>query len=99
MATSGGADYKWTKDSTLVVVEFVDKEAIGIVNEGYKEPHGQEKVGIINLKCSGKLCVNKDDPLCKGEFVVKPKDKSGKNPHIIIIPRVLYNYTMNSLSY
>ena len=90
MATSSDHMYtKCTKDSKLVVVEFVDEKAIGpgdigIRNEGYIEPHGQERVGIINLKCSGKLCVNKDDPLCKGEFVVKPKDKSGKN-HIIII--------------
>ena len=95
MATSSDYMYtKCTKDSTLVRVvvefarEFVDEEArgrgdIGIVNEGYIEPHDQEKVGIINLKCSGKLCVNKDDPLYKGEFVVKPKDKSGKY-HIII---------------
>ena len=78
------SDYKWTRDSKFVSVEFVDEEAIrGIINETYTEVHSGEEVGIINLKCSAKLCVDKDDPLCKGEFVVNAKDKSSKN-HIII---------------
>ena len=75
------SNYKWTRDSTLARVEFVDEtpRSIGIVNEGFIEPHGREEVGIINLKCSGKLCVDKDDPLCKGEFITNPKDESGEN--------------------
>ena len=84
MATSESCDsnlrnYEWTRDSTFARVEFVDETPIGIVNEGYIEPHGREEVGIINLKCSGKLCVDKDDPLCKGEFIANPKDESGDN--------------------
>ena len=84
MATSCDSNlsnYKWTRDSTFARVEFVDEtpRSIGIVNEGYIEPHGREEVGIINLKCSGKLCVDKDDPLCKGEFIANPKDESGEN--------------------
>ena len=83
MATSA-CNYNWTKDSTLAIVEFVDEtiettsSTPGFVNEGYIEPHDPKAVGIINLKCSGKLCVNLGDPLCKGEFVVNPKDECGK---------------------
>ena len=50
----------------------------GFVNEGYIKLHSQKDVGIINLRCSGKLCVNLGNPLCKGEFVVNPQDESGK---------------------
>ena len=83
MATSE-CNYNWTKDSTLAVVEFVDETIEttsgipGFVNEGYIKLHSQKDVGIINLRCSGKLCVNLGNPLCKGEFVVNPQDKSGK---------------------
>ena len=81
MATScDSSNYKWTRDSTFARVEFVDETSIGIVNEGYIEPRRcKGEVGIVNLKCSGKLCVDKDDPLCKGKFVANPKDESGKN--------------------
>ena len=91
MATSECAracDYNWTKDSTLVVVEFVDETTSGtpgFVNEGYIEPRSPKDVGIINLKCSGKLCVNEDDPLCKGDFVVNPHDESGKYTIVLYV--------------
>ena len=73
------SNYEWKRDSTFARVEFVDETSIGIVNEGYIEEYDREEVGIINLKYSGKLCVDKDDPLCKGKIVVNPKDESGKN--------------------
>ena len=82
MATSCDSNlsnYEWTRDSTFARVEFVGETPIGIVNEGYIEAYDREEVGIINLKCSGNLCVDQDNPLCKGEFVVNPKDESGKN--------------------
>ena len=77
---SNSSCYKWMRDSTFARVEFVDETPMGIVNEGYIEARRRKgEVGIMNLKFSGKLCVDKDDPLCKGEFVVNPKDESGKN--------------------
>ena len=75
----------WKKDSQLAKVEFRVEESdaaaeitseITIINEGYTLAKVEETdVGIINLRCSGKLCVNKND---KGEFVVNPQDASGK---------------------
>ena len=81
MSSDSNSSYcKWTRTSTFARVEFfIDETPISIVNKGYIEPHDWEEVGIINLKCFGKLCVDKDDPLCKGEFVAKPKEESGKN--------------------
>ena len=74
------SNYQWTKESTFARVEFVDETPIGIVNEGYIEARRcKGEVGIVNLKYSGKLCVDKDDPLYKGKIVVNPKDESGKN--------------------
>ena len=70
---------QWTKDSELAKVEFEDDIAaeITIKNEGYATPRVAERdIGIINLRCSGKLCVKKDDPNCKGQFVVHPTGKS-----------------------
>ena len=72
----------WKKDFELAKVEFEDHDIaaeITIINEGYmKAPVIKRGIGIINLRCSGKLCVNRDDPLCRGEFVVNPQDASGK---------------------
>ena len=75
----------WTKDSKLAKVKFEDDKAesadseVTIPNERYEKPIVVERnVGIINLRCSGKLCVDKDDPLYRGEFVVNPQDESGK---------------------
>ena len=71
----------WKKDSQLAKVEFRVEESdvaaeITIINEGYTLAKVEETdVGIINLRCSGKLCVNKND---KGEFAVNPQDASGK---------------------
>ena len=76
----------WKKDSHLAKVEFLVEESdrvaveitseITIINEGYTLAKVEETdVSIINLRCSGKLCVNKND---KGEFVVNPQDASGK---------------------
>ena len=59
-------------------VEF-EEEVVIIKTEGYMTPRVAERdIGIINLKCSGKLCVKTDDPNCKGQFVVNPTDASGK---------------------
>ena len=65
----------------LAEVEFEDErtEVVIIKTEGYMTPRVAERdIGIINLKCSGKLCVKTDDPNCKGQFVVNPTDASGK---------------------
>ena len=74
---------QWTKDSELAKVEFegdIARAEITIKNEGYATPRVAERdIGIINLRCSGKLCVKKDDPNCKGQFVVHPTDASGKS--------------------
>ena len=78
---SSSRKYIWKKDSQLAKVEFRVKEndtaaEITINNEGFTLAKVEETgVGIINLRCSGKLCVNKDD---KGEFIVNPQDASGK---------------------
>lgn len=49
-------------------------------HEGYQKPFGRE-VGIINLTCSGKMCVYKDDPLCRCYFTVNPQDPSGEQSY------------------
>ena len=56
-----------------------DEEKLNIIPEGFITPRVAERgIRIINLKCSGKLCVKTDDPNCHGQFVVNPTDASGK---------------------
>ena len=63
-----------------------------ITNEGYKTLEVIEKgIGIINLKCSGKLCMDTNDPNCHGQFVENPKDASGK--YSIYTAKVFQWYT------
>ena len=74
----------WKKDSKLAKVKIeVDKaeeeDEIVINNGGYGNPIVvEQRIEIINLKCSGKLCAKKDDPLCRGQFAINPQDESGK---------------------
>ena len=79
----------WKKDSNFARVQIIEDEKaeaaenVTIINEGYvlKPTVIEQGIGIINLRCSGKLCVKKDDPLCRGVFVVNPdpEDASGKH--------------------
>ena len=62
-------------------VEFIEENSkkISITNEVYVKPSVMAKdIKIINVKCSGKLCVKEDDPLLRGNFVPNPPDASGK---------------------
>ena len=97
---SSSRKYVWKKDhSQLAKVEFRVEEndieaEITIINEGYIPAKVEEiDVGIINMRCSGKLCVNKDD---KGQFVVNPQDASGKYsswPYSYIVIQRKYSYS------
>ena len=56
---------QWTKESKLAELEFEDdmEAEITIINEKYTTPTvAVRDIGIINLRCSGKLCVNTNDP-------------------------------------
>ena len=81
-------EYKWTRVSaTVVSIEFSsysdeEGEMPGPFKQeglapGLEKSSGKE-VEIINLTCSAKLCVNKDDPLYRCNFTANPKDASGK---------------------
>ena len=87
MASPSSFKCIWKKDSKLAKVKIeVDKaevepveDELAIKTGGYENPIVvEESIGIINLKCSGKLCVKKDDPLCRGQFAINPQDESGK---------------------
>ena len=70
---------QWTKESELVKVEFEDdmEAEITIIEEKYETPTVAERdIGIINLRCSAKVCVN--DSNCKGQFATHPTPGSGK---------------------
>ena len=72
---------KWVKDSTVVKVKFIEETSKETLfrNEGYvKSSVVATDIKIINMKCSGKLCVKEDDPLLRGSFVPNPPDTSGK---------------------
>ena len=71
---------QWTKESELVKVEFEDdmEAEVTIMEEKYVTPTVAERgIRIINLRCSGKLCVT-DDSNCKGQFATHPTPPSGK---------------------
>ena len=62
-------------------VEFIEEtsEETFFRNEAYVKSIVMAKdIRIINVKCSGKLCVKKDDPLLRCDFVPNPPDASGK---------------------
>ena len=81
-------EYKWTRVSaTVVSIEFSSySDEEGEVPGPFKheglarglEKSSGKEVEIINLTCSAKLCVNKDDPLYRCNFTANPKDASGK---------------------
>ena len=71
---------KWKRlDLTAIVSETIkareDDEII--INEGYVGISGTQRTEILSLKCSGKLCVDSDDPLHRCAFVAEPEGHDG----------------------
>ena len=87
-------DYKWTRVSADVLattgsirIEFppcnVEEDKIPEIltefkHEGYQKPLPIGEFEIINLTCSGKMCVDQQDPMRRCIFTVNPKDPAGK---------------------
>ena len=88
-SSSYNQDYKWTRVSadvsaTSMRIEFsppcsAEKDKIPeFRHEGFQKPSVTGEVRIINLTCSGEMCVDQHDPMCRCTFTVNPKDTGGK---------------------
>lgn len=91
-STSYKHDYKWTRVSaevlaTTIRIEFspcnVEEDKIPEIltefkHEGYQEPLVIGEFEIINLTCSGKMCVDQQDSMRRCNFTVNSKDPAGK---------------------